>query len=71
MKSLIEIFRKYFTPQKVQPFLVFGGAILAFEFLIFPALTDANTAANLGGGFLAVALLGFLFVYFFEITKHK
>ena len=55
--------KKKFSIKSLNPFIVGIVVLLLLEFLIFPALTKANTLLNLLGGGLALAVLVFLFKY--------
>jgi hypothetical protein len=55
--------KKKFSIKSLNPFIVGIVVLLLLEFLIFPALTKANTLLNLLGGGLGVGLVVFLYEY--------
>ncbi len=58
-----EIFKKSFSWQTLQPFVIGMGSVLLLEFIIFPGLTIANTFINLLSGTLLLGLIIFTITY--------
>jgi hypothetical protein len=58
-----EIFKKAFSMETLQPFIIGVGSVLLLEFLIFPGLTIANTFLNLISGIGLIGLIIFTITY--------
>lgn len=58
-----EIFKKSFSRETLEPFLLGVGTILLLEFLIFPGLTMANTFINLLSVGALIGLIIFIITY--------
>ena len=58
-----EIFKKSFSWDTLEPFLLGVGTILLLEFLIFPGLTIANTFINLLSAGTLIGLIIFTITY--------
>lgn len=58
-----EIFKKSFSRETLEPFLLGVGTILLLEFLIFPGLTIANTFINLLSAGTLIGLIIFTITY--------
>ncbi len=69
-----EIFKKSFSWETLEPFLVGVGTVLLLEFLIFPGLTLNNTFINLLSGATLLWLIIFTITYLktkFKLWKTK